>query len=337
MIVPATMQLRRLVTVCALACSFALAPHGLARPATCTVKKGDTLGGLAKRYDVETDDLRRWNALRGDTIQTGQKLWLHPPTRRYRIRKGDTISRIAKREGVKSGDILAVNPGLDPRKLRPGQHIHLPGGEPGAPPPKPKRSERSAKAKAEPKNPLDCGAKMEELPKHIGYKRTSRHAGWATRQTNDALTRGFDLVLRRHRLAPRVHLLDASRQDLGPVGNHRSHDEGRDVDIAYYQKKCPKDGCRGRTVKPSQLDVNRQWTQLHYWLTRGDVEMIFIDRGLQRELYAEAKSRGATKSQLATWFQYPRTGRDGIIRHWPGHRDHLHVRFKSAPAKSSCR
>jgi len=38
------------------------------------VKRGDTLSGIAAKYGVSVRDLRRWNAIRGNVIQLGQKL-----------------------------------------------------------------------------------------------------------------------------------------------------------------------------------------------------------------------------------------------------------------------
>ena len=39
-----------------------------------TVKKGETLGGIATRYRVSVSSLRSWNNLSGNTIRAGQKL-----------------------------------------------------------------------------------------------------------------------------------------------------------------------------------------------------------------------------------------------------------------------
>jgi membrane-bound lytic murein transglycosylase D len=39
-----------------------------------TVARGDTLQGVAARYGVTRQDLRRWNKLRSDNVRTGQKL-----------------------------------------------------------------------------------------------------------------------------------------------------------------------------------------------------------------------------------------------------------------------
>jgi len=51
--------------------------------------------------------------------------------RSYKVQKGDTLSAIARRElgsAGRSGEIQALNPGLDPAKLKVGQSITLPGG-----------------------------------------------------------------------------------------------------------------------------------------------------------------------------------------------------------------
>lgn len=39
-----------------------------------TVKKGETLAKIADKYDATIEDLKKWNKLKGDTIEVGQKL-----------------------------------------------------------------------------------------------------------------------------------------------------------------------------------------------------------------------------------------------------------------------
>lgn len=39
-----------------------------------TVKKGETLGKIADKYDCTIADLKKWNKIKGDTIEVGQKL-----------------------------------------------------------------------------------------------------------------------------------------------------------------------------------------------------------------------------------------------------------------------
>ena len=50
-----------------------------------------------------------------------------PLTTPYTVMKGDTISGIAYRYYLRWQDVLAVNPGLNPKRLRIGQVIQLPG------------------------------------------------------------------------------------------------------------------------------------------------------------------------------------------------------------------
>jgi LysM repeat protein len=115
------------------------------RPATYTIKRGDTISGIAARYGLRTADLLALNKLRATTIiYPGQVIRLGgssiavtpvsnvtptspadeskdppstPPTSapapvinsRYTIRSGDTITRIAARFGVTIDAILKAN------------------------------------------------------------------------------------------------------------------------------------------------------------------------------------------------------------------------------------
>lgn len=45
-----------------------------AKSVAYTVKRGDTLGSIAERYDCSVSDLKGWNGLKGSTIYPGQKL-----------------------------------------------------------------------------------------------------------------------------------------------------------------------------------------------------------------------------------------------------------------------
>lgn len=42
-----------------------------------TIKKGDTLGGIAARYHVKVSDLKKWNNLKSDLIRDGRKLVIY--------------------------------------------------------------------------------------------------------------------------------------------------------------------------------------------------------------------------------------------------------------------
>ena len=67
--------------------------------------------------------------------------------------------------------------------------------------------------------------------------------------------------------------------------------------------------------------------------------MIFIDYRLQAKLYKYARRKGVSNSKLDRWIQYPRGRYEprGIIRHFPNHEDHLHVRFVCPYSDLKCR
>ena len=51
---------------------FTTVPQG--RTFYYRVNRGETLTGIANRYDVSVEDLKRWNGLSGNAVATGQRL-----------------------------------------------------------------------------------------------------------------------------------------------------------------------------------------------------------------------------------------------------------------------
>lgn len=99
-----------------------------------TVRKGETLGGIARRYHMSTAQLKSMNGLSSSSIRVGQKLRVSGPSRstgtqvasrdhakgggstsagttyvKYKVRSGDTLTGIAKQHGVTVASIKQVN------------------------------------------------------------------------------------------------------------------------------------------------------------------------------------------------------------------------------------
>ena len=137
---------------------------------------------------------------------------------------------------------------------------------------------------------------------------------------------------------PKLHTLaigDLSAEEGGKIGGHASHQSGLDVDIGFYFKSVPAGYPDAFVAANSELDYDATWALLSAFAKTTDnddgVNMIFLDYGVQERLYNWAIARGTPKDELEYLFQYPR-GKDdliGVIRHWPGHTDHFHVRFKA--------
>ena len=47
----------------------------------------------------------------------------------------------------------------------------------------------------------------------------------------------------KHTKVVRIH--DISDKNGGHLRDHKGHQNGRDVDISYYQKQCGANGCTG--------------------------------------------------------------------------------------------
>jgi membrane-bound lytic murein transglycosylase D len=110
-----------------------------------TVRSGETLSGIARKYRVTVAQLTEWNGLsRSGMIRTGQKLRLYPgsgaaPTRAsstasttqagsrtHLVKRGETLSGLARRYGVSVQALQKANGLSSARDLKAGQKIKIP-------------------------------------------------------------------------------------------------------------------------------------------------------------------------------------------------------------------
>ncbi len=78
-----------------------------------TVKNGDTIWKIARRYSTPAAKIIEANALaEPDRLFIGQKLMIFTPTRTYTVRGGDTLEKIAIRFGTDTNSLIAGNPSL---------------------------------------------------------------------------------------------------------------------------------------------------------------------------------------------------------------------------------
>ena len=307
------------------------------------VAEADTLGCIAARFDVTVEELASWNqGLDPNHIVVGQELAIRteddgeiegeaaPPTpeRRRRVhvvQRGETITEITQRYEMTLAEILRLNPELNPNQIDVDQRLVV---EVTGPP-------------SESLGSPSCGRLVNgrQLPSHPAYVVRNPSRSWATEETVAYIQEAFEAVLGEHPDAPRARVHDLSFRDGGPIDDHRSHQSGRDVDLTYYQRRCPATGCPLETVPPRRMALGIQWSLLEHWLRNEQVQVIFLDYGLQEVLYNFARRHGATRTELETWFQYPRGpgAHVGVIRHFRNHFDHLHVRFRCSEGDEHCR
>lgn len=116
--------------------STATASNKKATGDTHTVRSGENLGLIAKKYGCTVSQLKSWNNLRKNTIHPGQKLVVSKtatakvdPNKEYiyhTVRSGDTLWDIAKMyDGVTVNQIKQLNNIGNARRLKPGDKIRI--------------------------------------------------------------------------------------------------------------------------------------------------------------------------------------------------------------------
>ncbi|HEY6549136.1 MAG TPA: penicillin-insensitive murein endopeptidase [Vicinamibacteria bacterium] len=158
---------------------------------------------------------------------------------------------------------------------------------------------------------------------------------FGTAETIDYIVAAIEAVEARYPGSPRLVIGDISRPDGGRLNRHKSHQAGRDADIGLYLRT----GEALTLVKPgkNQLDLPRTWALLRAFVTDTDVERVFLDRALQRVLYAHALASGEDKGWLDDLFGRRDGGKNAIIQHERRHQDHMHVRFYNPHAQEKGR
>ncbi len=91
-----------------------------------TVKNGENLYNIARRYSVPPTKILGDNDLYGDRLIAGDELLVLIPTRTESVRGKDTLDTISEKFGVRKEALLCLNPSLFGKdKLRPGQVITI--------------------------------------------------------------------------------------------------------------------------------------------------------------------------------------------------------------------
>lgn len=100
---------------------------------THTVRKGESLGSIAKKYHVSVSNIKKWNKLKSDTVHQGQKLTIYhsgggasnssstlkssnsgqskqaTTTKTHTVKKGETLSSISRKYGCSVAQLKQWN------------------------------------------------------------------------------------------------------------------------------------------------------------------------------------------------------------------------------------
>jgi LysM repeat protein len=295
------------------------------------VVPGENLGSVAGRYGVRREDLQRWNSRvrkNPNLLSVGQTIRVCPeiaPRERseitYTVQAGDSFGEIAQRYHLTRRELERFQRGKleNTSSLRVGQKLRVwvDGG-----------TVAGFGGIDDDKGVLKAGVL---LPPGKHYHIKWEAGAWGTSKTIRALQTAIAAYKTRMPGGPKVNIGDISKRGGGKFKPHRSHQHGRDVDIGYVLEGDDSKQTRFRAAHDKNLDVARTWRLIMSLIDTDEVVYVFVDYKIQELLYEYARDkRGASEEFLDEIFQYPRgRGRShGIIRHWKGHTNHFHVRFR---------
>jgi murein endopeptidase len=149
----------------------------------------------------------------------------------------------------------------------------------------------------------------------------SPELAWGTQETVDYLTTAIREVRAKYPKAPPLRVNQLSSREGGYLRPHKSHQNGRDVDLGFYYPTAEPIRVRERE---RYINLELNWALLKSLATHADVQMILVDKRVQKVLYDFALRNGEDKAWLDSLFN---AGAQSLVKHAKRHRDHFHVRF----------
>ncbi|MCH8553808.1 MAG: LysM peptidoglycan-binding domain-containing protein [Schleiferiaceae bacterium] len=97
------------------------------------VERGDNLGKIAKKFDINLKDLKELNGgLVGVRVVPGMTLkvtaegdYKEFDANHYQVQRGDNLGKIAKEVGLKKSELSDLNEGITDRDVQPGMYLRI--------------------------------------------------------------------------------------------------------------------------------------------------------------------------------------------------------------------
>lgn len=265
------------------------------------------------------DDLRIEVATKGDPIPPYESV----DTRIHVVTGRQTWTRLADMYKYPKGVLEWLNPHLDPENLHPGDRVLVW-----------QRSNFDSESRRRANGgSLRYGEPLIESP---AYRMLYPHRDFGTTHTVAVVQSVLTRYMKQYPGSYPLLIGDISFRPGRRIQPHRSHQSGRDIDIAYPNIKPPASTRRFKTTTRKTIDSEKALWLLKAFVDSGYVEYIFMDRGLQKVVREEALRQGAPEEWVQSVFHY-RGHPHALIRHSSGHRNHFHVRFRCWLHDRTCR
>lgn len=322
----------------------------------------EKLVDIAARYGVTVTEIAEWNTINPDEpVTPGMKLVIKKPQKRplpqqrlsYEVERGETSwTKLSERFDVSVQRLRAYNPGLqaapkvgetitvwvDPRPYKPR--------EPRQPIPDFEADITAVAIGAPNDGHLPNGIQMPKNDRL--YMRRRPGYMWGSAYLVANLQKAIATFRQDLDFDDVLVLSDISKKGGGELRPHKSHQQGRDIDIwlptlrgVFKPKYLSESGDAewGRRPEPSEADWFATWGLVRALAQTGAVQDVFLDLSLHDRVYNAAKLMGATQEELDAMIQWPRKypPMSVILKHSDYHIHHIHVRFKCAPYEKACR
>ncbi len=165
-----------------------------------------------------------------------------------------------------------------------------------------------------------------------------RDRAWGTQEMIDLLIHSAGAMNKKFPGMDRLQVGDVSKHDGGDVTDlHSSHQNGLDVDLTYYrvnlveQRPSQINGFAENMVIRNRISKNfdgaRNWEFIKKLHESGDVQRIFVDPVIKKEICRQAR----LKKELVRFDDILRS-----IRPYANHADHMHVRLRCPRDARDC-
>jgi len=176
---------------------------------------------------------------------------------------------------------------------------------------------------------VDAGrvVNSERMPDGKDWVVVTPEKTYGTHETVAYLEKAIAAVRAAHPEAPPIHVNQIGAQDGGFLRPHKSHQSGRDVDLAFYY---PTEEVIHIREREKVINVGLTWAMLKSIVQNTDVQLVLLDRHVQKVLYDYALKQGEDQAWLDSLFH---NGHASLVQHARRHRDHMHVRFYNPRAQ----
>ncbi len=250
---------------------------------------------------------------------------------RWTVDEPEQVDGVASRWGMHTRDLVALNPelrGLD--RVTAGTRLTVYRRD----------AERPTRSIGAP----NSGRLQHGMPLPEGrywQLRERRTRAFGADNSIHAMVTAFNRYGQSFDDAPAILVGEISSRRGGPAAPHRSHRTGRDVDLGYILKPgtgAPPEHRHWKRANTENFDAEKNWALIQALVETGEVQQIFVSNRLQRLLRPVAREQ-LTDEEFARYFRVPGGDRDQmpILKHWDGHRDHMHVRFSCEQDNGRCR